>query len=115
VGFVSDLGAMRPVAVAGRFGALICDGFVMRLAMGGAPRAACRTSDVRGSASRFRGCGLGMAVARARDTADAPCVPLFVCPVRWVVCKDLADVLGVSPASRSPEKGLESSADIEFR
>jgi hypothetical protein len=107
VGFVSDLGAMRPVAVAGRFGTPICDGFVMRLAMGGGtPRTACRTSDVRGGASRFRGCGLGMAVARARDTAGAPCVPLFVYPVRWVVCKALADVLGVSPASRSPEKGL---------
>lgn len=53
-----------------------------------------------------------MVVVRARDPAGAPCVPLVVRLVCWVVCGALVDVFGASPTPRSPAKGLGSSVDI---
>jgi hypothetical protein len=105
VGLVSNVEATRPVAVAGRVGGLICGGFL-------APLVPLVGLSKKGEALGFRGCGFGMVVARARDTAGAPCVPFVVRPVRWVVCGALADVLGASLATRSPAKGLGSSANV---
>jgi hypothetical protein len=95
-GAARDVGARRPVAVAGRAGGVICGCFLVGPVIWvGATRTTCSRLEEKRTAGCFR--GFGMTVSRGRDA----CVPFVT-----------GGTLGeTSSAPRSLEKGLGSSMD----